>query len=84
MSVYVDNMKAGFGRMIMCHMMADSREELLLMADKIGVARKWIQKAGTYKEHFDICKAKRELAVGAGAIEVSRLELIRLMRIKLN
>lgn len=77
MSVYVDNFAAPYGRMIMCHMMADSRDELLAMADQIGVNRKWLQKAGTVHEHFDICKAKRFLAVKAGAIEVDSLgELI--------
>lgn len=71
MSVYVDNMFAGFGRMTMCHMLADSRYELDEMADKIGVARKWIQAAGTYKEHYDICMSKREQAIVNGAIEIN-------------
>ena len=47
MTVYVDNMQASYGRMKMCHMVADSTDELLAMADRIGVARKWLQKAGT-------------------------------------
>lgn len=75
MSVYVDSMEAGFGRMIMCHMLADSDEELLAMANKIGVARKWHQKPGTRYSHFDICKSKRALAVQAGAIEVTVRQL---------
>ena len=53
--IIVDDMKAPFGRMVMCHMMADTTEELLAMADKIGVDRKWLQAAGTKREHFDIC-----------------------------
>ncbi len=61
-----------FGRMMMCHMYADTHEELVAMEDKIGVARRWIQHEGTYKEHFDVCKSKRELAVQFGAIEVGR------------
>lgn len=71
MTVYVDDMHASYGRMKMCHMFADSTEELLSMADKIGVQRKWIQKAGTIREHFDICLSKRAKAVGMGAVEIS-------------
>lgn len=80
MTVYVDDMKANFGRMKMCHMIADSTEELLAMADTIGVQRKWIQKAGSTHEHFDIAMSKRKLAVDAGAVEVTRLELGRILR----
>ncbi len=71
MAVYVDDMAASFGRMTMCHMIADSTDELLAMVDRIGVARRWIQDAGTYSEHFDICKSKRALAVKAGAREIT-------------
>lgn len=72
MSVYVDDMRASYGRLIMCHMGADTTEELLAMADKIGVQRKWLQHAGTRMEHFDIALSKRTLAVQHGAIEVSQ------------
>lgn len=44
MSVYVDNMEAGFGRMVMCHMWADTLDELFGMVDAIGVQRKWLQR----------------------------------------
>lgn len=73
--VYVDNMNRPYGDMIMCHMIADTTEELLQMADKIGVKRKWLQKAGTKKEHFDICLTKKKLAIKAGAQEISVMEL---------
>ena len=65
MSVYVDDANIPFGRMIMCHMIADTEEELLAMADKIGVARKWIQRTPgkPWRTHFDICLAKRKMAV---------------------
>ncbi len=69
--VYVDNMEAKFGRMKMCHMLADTTAELLAMADAIGVNRKWIQKAGEPGEHFDIALSKRALAVKAGAQEIT-------------
>lgn len=75
MTVYVDEARHPFGRMVMCHMMADTTEELLAMADKIGVARKWLQKAGTAYEHFDISKSKRAEAVAAGAQEVASRDL---------
>lgn len=75
MSVYVDDMYAEFGRMKMCHMYADTHEELVEMADKIGVARKWIQYPGhPVKEHFDIAMSKRRLAVAAGAIETTWMD----------
>ena len=55
----------------MCHMIADTQLELLQMADKIGVQRKWIQHFGTHKEHFDICLNKKNIALQNGAIEIN-------------
>lgn len=78
MSVYVDGMQVPFGRMIMCHMMADTTKELIEMADKIGVNRKWIQYPGTPKEHFDICLTKRKQAVKFGAKEIGWREAAKL------
>lgn len=80
MSVYVDDIRATYGRMRMCHMIADSIEELLAMADRIGVARRWLQKAWTADQHFDICLAKRRLAVRSGAIEITARDLVRRLR----
>lgn len=76
MTVYVDDMKAPYGRMIMCHMVTDDPtfEELHRMADLIGVARKWFQ-----GNHYDIAKSKRALAVQAGAVEITRREAGRMM-----
>lgn len=64
----------------MCHMIADSTEELLAMADRIGVNRKWLQKRGRHDEHFDIAVSKRKLGVEAGAVEVSMMDLGRILR----
>ena len=80
MAVYVDDMQAPFGRMKMCHMVADSNAELLAMVDLIGVHRKWIQKAGTHKEHFDISLSKRALAVKAGAEQITMRDLWQIMK----
>jgi hypothetical protein len=74
MPVYVDNMRANYGRMKMCHMVADSMAELLAMADNIGVERKWFQPGSS--PHFDISLSKRALAIKNGAIEVDRRGLV--------
>jgi tetrahydromethanopterin S-methyltransferase subunit H len=79
-SVYVDNARLGYGRMKMCHMVADTREELLAMADRIGVQRKWLQNAGTPTEHFDVCAEKRRAAIKAGAQEVTGRGLVTVIR----
>lgn len=77
--VYVDDMYNSpvgkFGRMKMSHMIADSNEELLQMADKIGVPRRWIQYAGTSREHFDVAMVKRKRAIQCGAREITWREL---------
>lgn len=78
----MDNMRAPVGRMVLCHMLADSREELDAMADKIGVARKWIQSEGTHREHYDVSLGARAKAVAAGAVEVSLRELATVMNRK--
>lgn len=75
-SVYVDDMRAAYMRMVMCHMIADSTDELFAMADRIGVARKWVQKPGTAREHFDISLTKRALAIRLGAIPITRRVLV--------
>lgn len=71
MTVYVDNFNAPYGRMVMCHMLADTDEELHAMADRIGVARRWHQAPPKYSSHYDIALSKRALAVAAGAVEIT-------------
>lgn len=75
MAVYVDNFEIPYRGMLMCHMIADTQEELLQMADKIGVQRKWIQEYETPREHFDICKSKKALAIRHGAKLITMREL---------
>jgi hypothetical protein len=77
-SVYVDRAANGFGRMIMCHMIADTPAELRAMAVRIGVAVKWFQ-AESSMPHFDICKSKRQLALAAGALELDRRAFVEAM-----
>jgi len=68
--VYIDNFNHPFGRMLMCHMLADTHEELINMAKRIGVNIKWIQYPNTDKEHFDICLSMKKKAILFGAKEV--------------
>ncbi|MCE6957715.1 DUF4031 domain-containing protein [Cereibacter sphaeroides] len=73
MTVWVDDVRHAYGRMVMCHMWSDSEEELHTMADRIGVARRWIQKPPKASWlHFDICLEKKRLALAAGAILTDR------------
>jgi hypothetical protein len=82
MAVFVDDMRAPYGRMIMCHLLADTDEELHAMAAKIGVARRWHQKAGTPHSHYDICLSKRAIAVSLGAKEIDRRGVSEIIRRK--
>jgi len=83
MSVYVDNARIPFRRMLMSHMLADTTEELEAMARKLGLKERWIQYPGTYREHYDIGVAKREQALSLGALPVSSRFLIKLRRSKM-
>lgn len=78
MSVYVDSAKNAYRGMLMCHMLADTLEELHAMADLIGIKRKWFQNHGT--PHYDICQTKRRLAIRNGAVEVDRKKLVEIIR----
>lgn len=66
-----------YGRMMMCHMVGDNLDALHAMAEKIGIARRWFQDKPGFP-HYDICKAKRALALKHGAVEVSRRQLLAL------
>lgn len=78
MSVYIDNSKNGFGRMRMCHMMADTLDELHAMAARLGLRRAWFQPKSS--PHYDVCQSKRALAVQYGAIEVDRRQLVEVIK----
>ena len=76
--VYVDDYSGRFGRMIMCHMIADTEEELHGMARAVGLKREWFQK--TSFPHYDLSKSRRKTAVKLGAKEVTRRELVVIIR----
>ncbi len=78
MAVYVDNARNPFGRMKMCHMLADTIGELLQMADKIGLDRRHFQP--TSHPHFDVSLGYRARAIEAGAVEVDRRGIVLVMK----
>ena len=86
MTVYVDDMfkspMGRFGRMKMSHMVADTEAELLDMADKIGLSRRWLQckGQGRWRLHFDVSMGYRTRAVEAGAVEMTMRDLARMTR----
>ena len=77
MAVYVDNEKIPFRGLRMCHMLADTADELFEMADKIGVDRKHFQSSET--PHFDISQSKRRLALQHGAKSIDRRKVVELI-----
>jgi hypothetical protein len=82
MAVYVDTMRAKFKRMVMCHMIADSLEELHAMAEKIGMKREWFQ--DTRWPHYDVSLSRKKLAIQYGAKEINRRELMDWMKRKME
>lgn len=75
MTVYVDNARRRFGRMIMCHMLADSETELHRMAAAIGLRREWFQ-----RDHYDLSLTRKEDAIRRGAVEVTSRAMVGIRR----
>lgn len=67
------------GRSVLsAHLMADSTEELLAFAARMGLKEEWIQHRGQQKEHFDLMgEAKCVQAERLGAIRCDRHEFVR-------
>jgi hypothetical protein len=78
MSVYVDDAAIPYRRMKMCHLVADTIEELHTMAERLGL-RRWFQAHASFP-HYDICLSKRERAIELGAKPITRQQLVLFMR----
>lgn len=79
MTIYVESMRmrARVGRLTAnwSHLTADSTEELLAFAERLGLKTSWIQNRGhVWKEHFDVTDSKRELAIRLGAQPITMQE----------
>lgn len=79
MSVYLDKSRNRFGRMVMCHMIADTLDELHAMADAIGMQREWFQSRAS-TPHYDVCLSRKAKAIELGAVELERAEFVDVLR----
>lgn len=75
MTVYVDNARHRYGRMVMCHMVGTDVQELHLLAQAIGVDRRHF-----HRGHYNVCLAKRAEAVRLGATEITAREAAGIRR----
>ena len=79
MTVYVDDMRARFGRMIMCHMFSPNLDELHAMATRLGL-RRWFQNPETMPKvswpHYDISLSKKAEAIRYGAVAVNKYQML--------
>jgi len=75
MTVYIDDARHKLGRMIMCHMGADTEIELHMMAAKIGVARRHYQ-----GDHYDISLQSRKKAIEYGAVKTTQRKMAAFIR----
>jgi Protein of unknown function (DUF4031) len=82
MTVYIDGARNGFGRMVMCHMVADTPEELHEISQAIGLKKQWYQSpAKASFPHYDLSLTRRALAIAKGAKELTRQELGAYMKV---
>jgi hypothetical protein len=87
MAVYVDELLGCLPRPMWpwktaCHMFADEETELHVFAARIGLKRNWFQQHPVIS-HYDLTPNKRQQAIRAGAIAVTRQEVYnRMQRIR--
>lgn len=82
MTAYVDDKQIPYGRMKMCHLLADTTVELEDMARTIGVDVRHIEHRGEPNEHLNVSQTYRTKAVKAGAVELDSRGLVKLIRKK--
>lgn len=78
MPVYVDKARNNYKRMIMCHLLADTIDELHLFAEQIGLKREWFQNGST--PHYDLSLTKRKVAINHGAKEIDNKQVVEIIK----
>lgn len=79
MTVYIDQAQNPFGRTKMCHMLADTLDELHQMADKLELKREWFQDTPGHP-HYDLSLSKRRKAIELGAVMIDNRQMLELLR----
>ena len=79
MTLYVDNVRTPYGRMLLSHMAADTPEELERARIQLGLPISAVHNAGTEREHIDLSAAKRREAIDLlGAVPVTPRDLVKI------
>jgi len=83
MSVYVDpNMRCQttpeWTFKTVCHLTADSEDQLHKFASMLGLRREWFQHGSVKRlPHYDLTSGRRRVAVELGAIQITRNEMAK-------
>lgn len=84
MVVYVDDfrMQSTVGRINSrwSHLSADTKEELHDFARQLGLKESWFQDKGDHRWHYDVTDGKRTHAIKLGAIPITAMEMVKIMR----
>jgi hypothetical protein len=62
-----------------CHLIGDTEKELHSFAKKLGLKREWFH-THPKLNHYDLYKNTRAKAVKMGAIEITRREIVEMMK----
>lgn len=85
MSVYVDSTRNRLGRMIMCHMWADTERELFDMAEKLEMRASWVQRPPKVRwVHYDLSLGRKQQALALGAILTDKYGFLEFVAIQNN
>ena len=75
MTIYIDHARIPYHSMRMNHMMGTDDAELDRFARELGLHRWWKD-----EDHYDVCEAKRALAIAKGAVPVDARDIALLRR----
>lgn len=87
MTVYIDHLKPcmrnkHWRHYESCHMIADTEEELIEFARRMGLDIRWLQKSGKSDSHFVLSAGMRARAMKKGAIQLNIKEFVSVIQRK--